>query len=188
MIEREDECNLLGNEIKSMIHDPSHMNYKKRKVISRFYAIYLMISVMFLGYAFISIGIFRLLSALIPACFTLAVFLFFFFTGLNFYKNDKGKVNILCVEVCLAIQSFQLEVFGFQLKNYYGPYLAIGFTDTPVFRIIVKHELFRFWISDGYASGRAISLLVNCFPLLLLILFGVFKKRLHAKEYDTFLK
>jgi len=164
------------------------MNYKKRKQISRFYAIYLMASMLFLLYALVSIGIIRFLLALIPACFTLGIFLFFFITGLNFYKNDKGKANILCVEICLAIQSFQLEVFGVHLKNFYGPYLAIGFTDTPNFSIIVKFELFHFLMNAGYAPGQTISLMVNCFPLLLLILFGFFKKGLNTKEYDTFLK
>src|SRR5882724_6789434 len=95
------------------------MNYTQRKLISRFYAIFLMGSILFLIYAFISIGIFGFLSALIPACFTLGIFLFFFITGLRFYKDDKNEINILCVEICLVMQSLQLEVFGFQLKNYY---------------------------------------------------------------------
>jgi len=115
--------------------------------------------------------------------------MFFFISGLRFFNDDQKEVNILCVEICLLIQAAQLNILGFHLTNYYGPYLAIGFSDTPDFRMLIKHDLFRFWVDNGYSRGdRSISVLINCFQLLLYILFLLFKKELRPKESDLLLE
>ena len=165
------------------------MNIGQRRLISRVYGIFLMCSMAFVAYGLYAMGLDRFLFRLFPACFSICIFLFFFISGLRFFNDDQKEVNILCVEICLLIQAAQLNILGFHLTNYYGPYLAIGFSDTPDFRMLIKHDLFRFWVDNGYSRGdRSISVLINCFQLLLYMLFLLFKKELRPKESNLLLE
>jgi hypothetical protein len=146
-----------------------------------------MCSLGFLGYGLYSIGFGGSLFRLLPICFITGLFLFFFITGLKFFNDDQNKATILCVEICLLLQTFQLNILGFSLSNFYGPYLAIGFSDTPELRILIKHHLFRWLMDDGYSPDGSISVLINCFQLLLYVLFLFFKKELLQKEGDALL-
>ena len=39
------------------------------------------------------------------------------------------------MKVSLWIKTIQLVLLGFSFNNYFGPYLAVGFTDTPDFKL-----------------------------------------------------
>lgn len=164
------------------------MNIRPRKLISRAYGIFLMCSICFVTSGLYAMGFGGFLSTLLPSFFSICLFLFFFISGLRFFNNDQKEVNILCVEICLLIQVVQLNILGFHLTNYYGPYLAVGFSDTPNFQILIKFEIFRWLVDNGYSPDRSISVLINCFQLLLYILFLLFKKELRPKESDAFLE
>ena len=78
-------------------------------------------------------GMLGLLNTLLPSFFTILILLFFCVGGgyATFKKDSKTSYQILTA--CLLLQSIQVNILGLVFKNYYGPYLGIGFTDTPIF-------------------------------------------------------
>ena len=90
--------------------------------------------------------------------------------------------------ISLIAQAFQLDVLGFKFKNYYGPYLGIGFSDTPEFGFIVKFRLFDFLTGNGFEFQNSILFMMNLFALALLLHFNYLVRKFGETERKLSLK
>ena len=161
------------------------MTYKN---ISRFYAAFLTSSIFFYIYYLQLVGVSGFLSYLIPALITTIVFFFYFIAGIKLFSDPYDKLNITLANISLIAQAFQLDVLGFKFKNYYGPYLGIGFSDTPEFGFIVKFRLFDFLTGNGFEFQNSILFMMNLFALALLLHFNYFVRKFGETERKLSLK
>lgn len=82
------------------------------------------------------------------------------------------------MKISLWIQAVQLVILGFSFKNYFGPYVAVGFTDTPD----IKLRLFIKPIDSFFSNGLnklsdEVSIVFNLLAIILLILvYGIEKE------------
>lgn len=151
--------------------------------ITKSIAIYLMVGgvICFILFIF-NLGISVFLNSLIPALITSLVLSFFIISGLLFLLNNTFKWRWNLLQISLIMQTVQIVLIGFSFKNYFGPYAGIGFTDTPFFNAILELKGFTFLFANGYnQESNEISVVVNLFPLILLLIFG----HIYRKELDT---
>ncbi len=152
------------------------INTKMLKRVISWY--FLLGGVGFLGYSFIEFGFAGYLEYLVPAIITLSVLMLFIISGIACLKNPAEMISGLLLKICLMIHSFQFILIGFLFKNYYGPYLGVGFTDEPYFRIKLEFQLFAFRFSNGYNhNSDEISVVVNLIPIAILMLLTYLEKK-----------
>lgn len=97
------------------------------------------------------------------------------------------------MKVSLWIQAVQLVLLGLHFKNYFGPYLAVGFTDTPDIRLRILIEPITSLFSNGFDKlSDEISIVFNLMAVVLLILvYGIEKEEkklvseIHKVDIET---
>ncbi len=55
-------------------------------------------------------------------------------------------------------------------RNYFGPFVAFGFSDTPEFHLIYDWKIVLWFFNGLNKSSNEISLVINFFPMVLLVL------------------
>ncbi|MBK8087090.1 MAG: hypothetical protein IPK31_03565 [Chitinophagaceae bacterium] len=67
---------------------------------------------------------------------------------------------------------------GFSFKNYFGPYLAVGFTDTPDIKLRILIKPIDSFFSNGLNKlSDEVSIVFNLLAIVLLILvYGIEKE------------
>jgi hypothetical protein len=107
---------------------------------------------------------------LIPATITTIVILFFILSGYK-YAFSTSKSGQVMMKISLWLQTIQLVFLGLVFKNYFGPYLAVGFTDTPYFKFQIQIEPLNTWFANGLnKSSDEVSIVFNIIALILLML------------------
>lgn len=129
------------------------------------------------------LGLMGFLYSLLPATFTVIVILFFIISGYK-YAFSASKSGAIMMKISLWIQSIQLVLLGFSFKNYFGPYVAVGFTDTPD----IKLRLFIKPIDSFFSNGLnklsdEVSIVFNLLAIILLIL--VYRIEKEEKKLDS---
>jgi hypothetical protein len=135
----------------------------------KIYGYYLLSSIIFLVFGLYNIGVSAFLVSLFPATIFIIIFSFYFISGVRLLMFPHSTVSITLAEISLLMQSFQCHILGFLFKNYYGPYLGIGFTDTPKFTLIYKFDIITFLTSNGFKSDSEIMVMINLFSIMLYI-------------------
>lgn len=136
----------------------------------------------YLLYFLFELGFGGLFISLFPATITICIFSFFIITGVLNLLSNKVKYESL-IEVCLLIQALQVVLLGFSLKNYFAPYLGIGFTDTPSFQFIARFKFFEYLVANGLnKQSNEVSLTINFIPLCTLFVLNKLKAIVHAKS------
>lgn len=88
------------------------------------------------------------------------------------------------MKIGLWIQTIQFVFLGLVFKNYFGPYLAVGFTDTPGFKFQIRTELLTTWFANGLDKlSDEVSIVFNLIALILLIL--VYRVELAVAKNDA---
>ncbi len=123
------------------------------------------------------LGVMGFLYSLFPATFTVIVILFFIISGYK-YAFSTSKSGAIMMKVSLWIQAIQLVLLGFSFKNYFGPYLAVGFTDTPDIKLRILIEPIDSFFSNGLNKlSDEVSVVFNLLAIVLLILvYGIEKE------------
>lgn len=75
------------------------------------------------------------------------------------------------MKISLWIQAVQFVFLGLVFKNYFGPYLAVGLTDTPDLKFQINIELLTSWFANGLNKlSDEVSIVFNLVAIILLIL------------------
>ena len=120
-------------------------------------------------------GFIGILSTLMPSLITLIILLFFIFSGLIGLLSKNVKVSKGLLYSCLIIQSIQVVIFGFTFKNYFGPYLGIGFSESPELEAVFSFRSITYFLGNGLKQGSSeVSLVINLVPLSILVMFYKF--------------
>lgn len=131
------------------------------------------------------LGFLGILNNLLPFIITVMVLLFFVLSGYLFVFSENKQLSYLLVRICLWVQTIQIVILGFTFKNFYGPYLGIGFTDTPELDFSFSYDFFTYKFANGFNKDSfEISFVLNIVSLILLILtyFNNKKEQLESKE------
>jgi hypothetical protein len=130
---------------------------------------------------FFNVGLLVILSALLPFRFTFLILIGFIIVGyLNFKESKESYENFLVI--CMFIMSIQIVFLGITFKNFFGPCLFFGFTDSPELKFYINFKVFDFLFANGYRpESNEISMQANLFPIFLLYIFILLKKR-HLKK------
>jgi len=141
-----------------------------RKIIAGYLFLGSLFFIVFFLYQY---GLSGILSSFLSALLTFGVLIFFCIGSLYVLRNKveyQVQKNILIA--CLLIQSFGLRILGLSIRIFFGPDIAIGFTDTPAFQFRHSFGIFVYDIINGIKKGSSeISVMVNLIPLAVLILW-----------------
>ena len=148
----------------------------KNAYLKKVLAIYLTIGgVVLLTDIILTLGFWGILTSLLPVLMTIAIISFFIMTGvLNLFSNNVKYESL--IDICLLIQTVQVVLLGFSIKNYYMPYLGFGFTDTPTFLFNFKFRFFDYVLSNGLKKqSDEISIAINLIPLSVIFIMNKLK-------------
>ena len=124
-------------------------------------------------------GFAMMLVYLIPTIIAFIFLIINIVAGLKLLKDGKKKESISLAIFALILQIVQVYVFGVTYFNYFGPYIAIGFTDTPNFELYFRWACPIYFFRNGFEKGVSeIMILINVIPLLLIYLLEKKKSKL----------
>jgi hypothetical protein len=151
-------------------------------------ALYLFIGgIIFLVLFIYKSGVFGFLSSLVPSFITILVLLFFIFSGAHYFRyRNSGTL----LKASMLIQAFQISILGINFKNFFGPYIAMGFTYSSDFEVMIDYEAFTFLFANGFRiSSNELSLMINMPALIIVVLLIVkennIKRTLLADESSS---
>jgi hypothetical protein len=122
-------------------------------------------------------GFLGILSTLLPSLLVLVILLFFIYSGYKGLVSDSNY-SFIHAQISFLIQSIYFSILGFEFENFFGPYVSIGFTDTPEFKIIYAFKLIWFHFLNGYKpESAAISFSINLVPIFFLYLVSLKNKK-----------
>ena len=136
-------------------------------MVKRILGNYLLVcSIFFMGFIPYKIGIHYILSSFYIFLFFLAIISFFIYSGyIAIFK--EGIKSYTYIQISFLIQSFQFSILGIDFKNYFGPFVGVGFSDTPYFEVIYGAKFFWYNFTNGYRSNsNEIIVVINLVPLL----------------------
>jgi hypothetical protein len=117
-----------------------------------------------------TLGVLGFLQSLIPATITVIVIFLFILSGYK-YAFSTSKSGVFMMKISLLIQAIQVVFLGLSFKNYFGPYLAVGFADTPDLKFQTLIEPLTSWFANGLNKfSDEVSLVFNLVAIILLIL------------------
>ncbi len=134
------------------------------------------------------LGVFGFLYSLLPAIVTVVVISFFILSGWK-YAFSRSKSGVTMMKASLWIQAIQLVFLGLGFKNYFGPYIAIGFTDTPGLKFQLLFEPFTYWFANGLNKlSDEVSIVFNLVAMgLLFLVYWIEKEETKiSSEIDEF--
>lgn len=142
-------------------------------------------SVVFFILALWKINFLYVLSSFFVFLVFLAIILFFIYSGLS-AALKTGNKSYTYIQISFLIQSISFSIFGIEFKNYFGPFLGIGFTDTPEFRFLFSFKLFWYNFLNGYkGESDEIMIVFNLVPLVFLFLLSLEYSNLQKKEFNS---
>lgn len=147
------------------------MTTKGIKVFKVSLGLYFLVGgVISLYFALTTLGLFGILQSLFPAIITIIVISLFILSGYKYAFSESASATLL-MKISLWIQSVQLVLLGLSFKNYFGPYFAVGFTDTPDFKFQIHIEPLITWFGNGLNKlSDEVSIVFNLIAVVLLIL------------------
>jgi hypothetical protein len=87
-----------------------------------------------------------IVNVFIPSIIIILSQLLFSIAGFYCLTNKQQLNNNKILRALLLIQSFQICILGYWFKNYFGPYLGIGFFDNPNLHFKNKFQVVYFFI------------------------------------------
>ncbi len=154
------------------------MSENSIKIVRYFLGLYFLIGgLISLYFVLTTLGVLGFLYSLIPATITVIVIFFFILSGYK-YAFSTSNSGAIMMKVSLWIQTIQLVLLGFSFKNYFGPYLAVGFTDTPDIKLRILIKPIDSFFSNGLNKlSDEVSIVFNLLAIVLLILvYGIEKE------------
>ena len=119
-------------------------------------------------------GVVNLFYTLLPSLLIVVVLLLFIYTGYIALVKTEHRYTQKFLNLALAIQTIQISLFGFVFKNYFGPYIGIGFTDTPSIEFLFSFRFYTYLLSNGYNRvSSEISVMLNLIPLSFFIILNI---------------
>lgn len=147
------------------------MNNQLKKALRICIGVYLFAGGIVAFFTFVNMmGLDGFLVSLIPG---LMCAFFTIFSTVSGYWLLKGtqKSHFDMGMVALLMQVIQIIVLRLSFRNYFGPFVAFGFSDTPEFHLIYDWEIVLYGFFNGLnKSSNEISLVINFFPMVLLVL------------------
>jgi hypothetical protein len=149
----------------------SFMSEKNIKVVRYFLGIYFLIGgLISLWLVLSTFGVLGFLYNLIPATITTFVIFFFILSGYK-YAFSSSQSGTTMMKISLLIQAVQLMLLGLSFRNYFGPFLAVGFTDTPEIEFQLLFEPLKSYFSNGFnKNSQEVSIVFNLVAAILLFL------------------
>lgn len=125
-------------------------------------------------------GVLNLFYTLFPSIFTIVILLLFIYTGYIALLKTEHRYTQIFLNIVLIIQTVQISLLGLVFKNYFGPYIGIGFTDTPSFEFLFSFRLYTYLLANGYNRvSSEISVMLNLIPLSFCIILNNLKQHTH---------
>ena len=135
------------------------------------------------GILYLSDRVFQMLVYLIPTIIAFVFLLLNILAGLKLIRNPDSKQAIRFSIFVLLLQLIQVFIFGITYFNYFGPYLAIGFADTPNFEFYFRTGVEVYFFRNGFEKGHSdIMVLINLVPLLLIYLLDSQEKKTAKRQ------
>ena len=145
--------------------------------------------IFFLVAFFRKFGFFGYLEYLIPATICMLILMFFVVAGIAGILRPVSIISRYLLTTALLMQSIQIVLFGIVFKNFYGPYLAIGFTDTPVVNFILEFKIFVYLTLNGWEKGSdEITLIFNLLPLATMMIINTWHPSKLANKEPMFVE
>lgn len=114
----------------------------------------------------------------------MGLFLFSIISGLHLFGKRKKK-GIKLSLTNQILQLLQFNVLGFGFYYVAGPYLGVGFTDTPKMQFLFTDSLFRSSCFINFkTTNNEISVVLNLVALVLVVFLYKLKK-LNIETDDT---
>src|SRR5690606_32970707 len=121
-------------------------------MFKKFVAIYLIIGgTISFALLVLNISAYSFLTTFFPVVFSFGILFLQIVSGVS-YITKPSSVGSNWIFVSLVLMVFQFSFFGFHFANYFGPYLALGITDTPQLRIIFDHYVLGFRAANEYVK------------------------------------
>jgi hypothetical protein len=143
----------------------------KRTAFQKFYAIFLISSIIGPIYFIIKYNDLVFSSFSVEIILMIVCFLFYFYSGIKFWQNPNNNLNVLLVEISLLTQSIKINLYGIKFYSNYGPYAEMGFSDLFNFKMHFELGINILQFSISYENTTSITLLFNIFTIALYVIF-----------------